>query len=146
MVTDEDALRRSPLADELIMNIRTYAISDPQPVQQLSEPEGGGIYVVTAEPTGRVIYIGMSGRFRLRRYRSHHKRMAWERSCIDGEVPSIRFATTLPALSASQVKDVEARLIRYAKPACNEHHVGTRLAVDRTRFGNETIGVSHDAH
>jgi len=120
------------------MRKRTFAVTSAMSIDQIEKPAGGGIYFVTAEPAGRVIYIGQSSNFERRGFRQHHKRSNWQQSCGPDERPAIRFATVQPALSRHQLRDVEANLIRGAKPPCNEQHTrGEQLKLHMIEVNNE---------
>ena len=101
---------------------RHYDITPAAPVRA-RPPAGGGLYLITAEPTGRVLYIGRTWSFRSRRYRRHHRRYDWVAACAGDERALIRFAILCPSLSPTQLRDIEARLIGAASPPCNVQHV-----------------------
>lgn len=113
---------------------RAFRISASVHLDEIVPPVGGGLYFVTAEPSGRILYVGRTKSFQRRGFADHHRRADWIGTCGADERPRICFVILALVLSPAQLNDIEASLIRAASPPCNIQHVVRKNLLQKAKL------------
>ncbi len=102
-----------------------YVFSEPILLNDWEPPYKAGIYVIlkydsscTPRPYS-YLYFGESGNISERGFTSHHARPCWIRNA-GGEAKLYIATYLMPSSTAEERRAVEAKLIAYYQPVCNQ--------------------------